>query len=131
MSCVRIELAVAEGALVVEWTLTSGGSMLLHDSFNALPCVEELEKLPRCFNPLQISRHSYASILEWLPASLSSLMESHEFKYYGLVKTEFSLLTVSKTPLFESIFSERGVGEKEEQGDKGNEVVMPNSSWGP
>ena len=127
----RIESTVAEGALVVEWTLTSGGSMLLHDGLDALPCMEELEKLPRCFNPLQLSWHSYASILEWVPASLSCLMETHEFKYYGSASMGFFRLIVSKPPLLETIFHDGSMGEEEEQGNDGDEVVMPNASWRP
>ena len=90
-----IEPTVAEDALVVQRTLTSGGSMLLHNRLDTLPRMEELEKLPRCFNPLQLSWHSYATILEWVPASLSSLMETHEFKYYGSVSKGFLRSIVS------------------------------------
>ena len=106
----RVEAAVTESALVVEWTLTSGGSMLLHDRFDPLPCVEEFEKLPRCVDSLQLSRHSYASILEWVPASLSSLMENRGFKYYGSGRTGSFSLTVSKPPSFKTIFDYWGVG---------------------
>jgi len=46
------EGAVTEHRLIVEWTLAWGGCMLLHDGLDALPCMEELEKLPRCFDSL-------------------------------------------------------------------------------
>jgi hypothetical protein len=131
MSGMRINLAVAKSALVVEWTFTSRGCMLLHDGFDALPCVEELEKLPRCFNSLQLCWHSYASILEWVPASLSNLMEFEEFKYYGSALPGFFRLIVPKTPFFEPILDNGSVSEEEEQWNESYEVMMPNSGRCP